>query len=480
MFSDYSISKKLTVMNVGVSGAALTLACAAFIAYDAISLRQGMVENLSTQAQIAGFNSNSALLFNDSNSAENTLSALGASPNIISAGICTPDGRLFAAYQRRRGGQVPALPPIPPGEAETHRFTWSEVVLVRQIVFQDKLTGIVYLQSDLQRLKIRVAQYLGIAAAVLMTSLLAVLLISPVFRRAIAEPIVHLAGVARIVSRDKDYSVRATPTRNRDELAGLIETFNGMLSQIQERDAELQLAHDQLEERVEERTRELAATNKEPEAFAYSVSHDLRAPLRGIDGFSQALLEDYSDRLDSTGRDYLDRVRRAAQRMSCLIDDMLALSRVTRSQIHRENLDLSAIARSIAEELRRAEPVRIVEFEIEEGLTATGDSQLLRAALENLIRNSWKYTSAHPLARIEFGKVRQNGKSPYFVRDDGAGFDPRYTDRLFGAFQRLHTASEFPGTGVGLATVQRIIHRHGGEIWAEGAVERGATFYFTL
>jgi signal transduction histidine kinase len=480
MFRDYSISKKLSVMNVGVSGAALTLACAAFIAYDTIAIQQAMIENLSTQAQIAGSNSNSALLFNDPNSAEKTLSALSASPSIISAGIRTPDGKLFATYQRGRGGQVPALPPIPSGEAESHRFTWSEVVLVQQIVFQQKQTGIVYIQSDLQRLKIRVAEYLGIAAAVLMTSLLAVLLISPVFRRAIADPIVHLAGVARIVSRDKDYSVRAAPTGNRDELAWLIETFNGMLSQIQERDVALQLAHDQLEERVEERTRELAATNKELEAFSYSVSHDLRTPLRSIDGFSQALLEEYTDKLDANGRDYLQRVRHAAQRMSVLIDDMLTLSRVTRSAMRHERLDLSAVAKSIAAELQEAEPGRQVEFVIESDLKAEGDGQLLQMAMENLLRNSWKYTSGHTRARIEFGKNRQDGKCSFFVRDDGAGFDPRYADRLFGAFQRLHTAAEFPGTGIGLATVQRIIHRHGGEIWAEGAVEKGATFYFTL
>jgi light-regulated signal transduction histidine kinase (bacteriophytochrome) len=163
-----------------------------------------------------------------------------------------------------------------------------------------------------------------------------------------------------------------------------------------------------------------------------------------------------------------------------LIDDMLNLSRVTRSPIHREPLDLSGMARSVAAELRQAEPARQVQFVIADGLTATGDSPLLRAALENLLRNSWKYTSGHESAKIEFGRIQSNGKSPFFVRDDGAGFDPRYADRLFGAFQRLHTEKEFPGTGVGLATVQRIIHRHGGQIWAEGAVEKGATFYFTL
>jgi light-regulated signal transduction histidine kinase (bacteriophytochrome) len=329
-------------------------------------------------------------------------------------------------------------------------------------------------------LKVRVAQYLGVAAVVLATSLLAVLLISPVFRRAIAEPIVHLAETAQIVSRNKDYSVRATPTGNRDELSVLVDDFNGMLSQIQERDAALRQAHDELEQRVEERTKELATINKELESFSYSVSHDLRAPLRSIDGFSQALLEDYADKLDSGGRDDLERVRRAAQRMSVLIDDMLNLSRVTRSAMRREKLDLTAVARSIARELQETEPGRRVEFVIENDLSAVGDSQLVRAAMENLLRNSWKYTSAHPSARIEFGKSQRNGKFSFFVRDDGAGFDPRHADRLFGAFQRLHTATEFPGTGVGLATVQRIIHRHGGEIWAEGAVEKGATFYFTL
>jgi signal transduction histidine kinase len=480
MFRDYSISKKLTWMNMLVSGAALLLACGAFITYDVISIRDGIVYNLSMQAQIVGFNSTSALLFNDSHSAEITLSGLSAWPSIVSAGINTLDGKPFATYRRGGSSQVPGMPAISPGEMETHQFNRSEVVLVRRIVFQNKPTGIVYIQSDLQGLKVRVAQYLGVAAVVLVTSLLAVLFISRVFRRAIAKPIVHLAEIAQIVSRDKDYSVRATPPGNRNELSVLVDDFNGMLSQIQQRDAALQQAQNELEQRVEERTKELATTNKELEAFSYSVSHDLRAPLRSIDGFAQALLEDYGDKLDSTAQDHLQRVRRAAQRMSVLIDDMLNLSRVTRSVMRREKLDLSAVAKSVAAELQEAEPDRRVEFVIENDLNAVGDSQLLRAAMENLLRNSWKYTSGHPRARIEFGKNRQNGKLSFFVRDDGAGFDPRYADRLFGAFQRLHTATEFPGTGVGLATVQRIIHRHGGEIWAEGAVEKGATFYFTL
>ena len=212
----------------------------------------------------------------------------------------------------------------------------------------------------------------------------------------------------------------------------------------------------------------------------YSVSHDLRAPLRGIDGFSLALLEDYADKLDEKGKDYLHRVRAATQRMGILIDDLLNLSRVTRSEMRLENSDLSAIARSVAVELQKVDPERRVEFRIEEGLETFVDSHLLRITLENLLGNAWKFTSKRESACIEFGKTHVDGKSPYYVRDNGAGFDPAYADRLFGAFQRLHDRNDFPGTGVGLATVQRIIHRHGGHIWAQSAVEEGATFYFTL
>jgi PAS domain S-box-containing protein len=236
----------------------------------------------------------------------------------------------------------------------------------------------------------------------------------------------------------------------------------------------------QLEQRVVERTAQLEAANAALEAFSYSVSHDLRTPLRSIDGFSQALLEDYMDKLDAPGQNYLHRVRLATQRMGQLIDDLLNLSRVTRSEMHRESVDLSAIAQIIATELQEAEPERQVEFQIVMGLVANGDSRLLRIVLENLLSNAWKFTAKHSRAWIEFGRYSHDGVYTYFVRDDGAGFDMAYTDKLFGAFQRLHGAKEFQGTGIGLATVQRIIHRHSGRVWTEAAVEQGATFYFTL
>jgi light-regulated signal transduction histidine kinase (bacteriophytochrome) len=239
----------------------------------------------------------------------------------------------------------------------------------------------------------------------------------------------------------------------------------------------------QLEQGSQEISRANAAlveANKELESFSYSVSHDLRAPLRSIDGFSCMLLENFSGTLDDTCKDYLDRIRAATRRMGVLIDDLLTLSRVTRGAFQLQPVDLSALALSITSDLKRAEPGRQVDLQIEDGLTAVADPGLLRVVLENLFSNAWKFTSKLPFAHIKFGKLDLNGTPTYFVRDNGAGFDSASADRLFEAFQRLHSVTDFPGTGVGLATVQRIVHRHGGQIWAEGAPNQGAAFYFTL
>ncbi len=233
---------------------------------------------------------------------------------------------------------------------------------------------------------------------------------------------------------------------------------------------------------LERRVHELATLNQELEAFSYSVSHDLRAPLRAIAGFSQALAEDYEATLDDQGKDYIRRIHAATQRLTQLIDDLLMLSRVTRSEMNRETtVDLSALASSIAAQLQSTQPERRSRFIIQPGLVTHGDAQLLRIALDNLIANAWKFTSKVPEARIEFGTAgTENGRTIYFVRDNGAGFDMAFADKLFGPFQRLHSGNEFPGTGIGLATVQRIIHRHGGRVWAEGQVGKGATVHFTL
>jgi PAS domain S-box-containing protein len=243
---------------------------------------------------------------------------------------------------------------------------------------------------------------------------------------------------------------------------------------------DLRRLNEELEGRVRWRTAQLEAFNNELEAFSYSVSHDLRAPLRAIDGFSQILLEDYEDRLDEEGKLYLRRTKNASQRMGHLIDDLLNLSRMTRSEMRRESLDLSALVKGVVEDLRATSPEHEADVIVEEGLVANGDESLLRVALENLLGNAWKFTRDQPRPRIEFGILEHEDTPAYFVRDNGVGFDMAYADKLFGAFQRLHSTGEFEGTGIGLATVQRIVHRHGGRVWAEGNIGSGATFFFTL
>jgi signal transduction histidine kinase len=234
-----------------------------------------------------------------------------------------------------------------------------------------------------------------------------------------------------------------------------------------------------LEQRIIERTAQLQTVNNELESFSYSVSHDLRAPLRGMDGLSQALLEDYADKLDAQGQNYLARIRAGSQRMGQLIDDLLNLSRVSRGEMSREPVNMSKMVHELAEELQATAPLREAEFVVADGLFAETDPRLLRIVLTNLLGNAWKFTAKQAHPRIEFGSSDEGGKE-YFVRDNGAGFDEEYSSKLFGVFQRLHKASDFPGTGIGLATVQRIVHRQGGRVWAEGKVEHGATFHFTL
>jgi signal transduction histidine kinase len=250
----------------------------------------------------------------------------------------------------------------------------------------------------------------------------------------------------------------------------------------------------ELEQRVTARTAELEALNRELEAFSYTVSHDLKTPLRSIRGFAQAIAEDYSDKLDDAGRDYLRRLTSAGGRMTQLIDAMLSISRLTRRELMGKSVNLSSAAEVIAHDLKTNEPNREVEFLIAKGVKAHGDSGMLEIALRNLFDNAWKFTGKHTSARIEFGAIEcgvrntecgtipnsETGKTVYFVSDDGSGFSMQYADKLFQPFRRLHSESEFPGLGIGLATVSKIINKHGGKIWAEAEPEKGATFYFTL
>ena len=487
---DWPIKRKLTAILVVISGLVLLLTSAAFAGYQYWSLRQTTRDALSVRGRIIAANSTASLAFSNEADARELLAALRADPHIVAAVLYDKVGHVFAAYPADVAGNAVPAAPGPDG----YRFERGRLIGFQPVEEAgSQRLGTLYLASDLEAVYDTLRLSVVIGLAVMGVALLAAYLLSMVLQGTISQPILALAETAKAVSTRQDYSVRA-PKLGEDELGALTDAFNQMLGRIADQKDELQRHAADLERRVEQRTHELQerneslrrnaaellAANTELDAFAYSVSHDLRAPLRSIDGFSQVLLEDYATQLDEAGRESLHRVRAASQRMGTLIDDLLKLARVTRAEMRTEDVDLSGMARDIASELQRAAPERQVEFAIAAGLKARGDARLLRVALDNLLRNSWKYTAKRPGARVEFGSVEANGGQAFAVRDNGAGFDMKYADKLFGVFQRLHSAAEFEGTGVGLATVRRIINRHGGRIWAEGAVDQGATFYFTL
>src|SRR6185437_157455 len=430
-----------------------------------------------------------ALAFANERDATELLGALQYDPHMVAAALYGRDGRVLATYPAAAADLVPAAP-----QPDGYRFEGGRLVEFTPVAQGgNERLGTLYIASDTKAVSDALRLSGVIAIVVLAIALLAAYAMAAALQGRISGPILALAETASVVSTRQDYAVRA-PKFCQDELGGLTDAFNQMLGRIEDQKDELQRYASDLERRVEERTHELQerneslrrnaaellAANSELDAFAYSVSHDLRAPLRSIDGFSQILLEDYATQLDEAGRESLHRVRAASQRMGTLIDDLLKLARVTRAEIRTEDVDLSGMARDIAAELEGATPERKVEFAIAPGLKARGDTRLLRVVLDNLLRNSWKYTAKQPAPRVEFRSADANGGQAFMVRDNGAGFDMKYADKLFGVFQRLHSAADFEGTGIGLATVRRIINRHGGRIWAEGAVDQGATFYFTL
>jgi signal transduction histidine kinase len=297
----------------------------------------------------------------------------------------------------------------------------------------------------------------------------------------ITRPILILQQGAEAVAAG-DLSKRVG-TNARDEIGRLGQSFDAMTEALQRDISGREKAEEEVRELnkdLEHHVRQLEESNKELEAFSYSVSHDLRSPLRSIDGFSRALVEDYGGKFDEEGRDFLERIRGATQRMAQLIDDLLKLSRVARMEANRETVDLSAIVADIAGRLRKNHPERLVQFVIAEGLAASGDERLLTVVLENIVANAWKFSEKQPKAVIEFGVTSVQGEPAYFVKDNGAGFDMAFADKLFNPFQRLHHAAEYSGTGIGLATVKRIINRHGGRVWIEGEVDKGTTVFFTL
>jgi signal transduction histidine kinase len=474
-----SLSARLTRMNLVVSGVVLLLAGLAFFSYDLVSFRHTLIRNIGAEAQIVGENSISALTFDDHESATTTLKSLEQSPDVRGAILSDARGRMFAQYGQMDPDDVAAYS-LGAREGNHVWFKGTQVIVARRVIFQGKTVGIVTISAQLTEIAQRARQYLLIAGIILLFCMAAAVVISATSRRLIARPISKLADTALLVSRDKDYSVRAKIPVDGSEIGILVDAFNTMLTQIQERDAALSEAQAELEARVEERTAELRTANRELEAFSYTVAHDLRGPLDAIAGIAFLLAKTPEVADEPKAHGMLDQLTASTVNMSTLIDDLLNFARASTTPIRSAPVDLSKIAREIAADLKMSNPGRRVEFSIMDAPEVPADPGLMRIVLDNLLRNAWKYSSHHDEACIEFGAKVDGGKVVYFVRDDGAGFDPEHAERLFEPFERLHGKSEFPGTGIGLATVQRILARQGGTIWAEGAVEKGATFYFTL
>ncbi len=321
------------------------------------------------------------------------------------------------------------------------------MLLAHRIIFQGKDEGTVVIAAQLTETGRRARQYLMIALGVLLICMAAGVLIGSRVRKIVARPIAALAETARQVSRERDYSVRAEPHSDNDEIAVLIESFNEMLVQIQERDTALRGARDQLETRVQERTAALRAANRELEAFSYTVAHDLRGPLDAVQGMVYILETLEREKREVDRSEILEQLQQATHNMTGLIDDLLNLSRASTTTVKREPVRLTDLAWQIAGDLKRSDPGRPVEFRIEKVPEMEADGGLMRVVLDNLIRNAWKYTSRHEQACIEFGAVRQRGETIFYVRDDGAGFDPKLNDQLFQPFHRLHSRSEFRGNG---------------------------------
>jgi signal transduction histidine kinase len=516
-----TLFRKLMISSILLVSFAVAISTVLAITGQARVLNDELIVRGRLMASHIGLSTEEAFRSMNWLSVESAIQNVASAEDVIFCKVVMPDGTVYLADDRAYYGESIEPDILNAGSSLIEDYTDPRTgrqgkLIIEQIeIGQETWWVLLAMSSDSVNGATRsvLRSNLLLAIAIMIPAIGGALVLS----KGVSDPIVELANAAKAFAAGRlDHPVTI---RAKGEVGVLARSFNEMIQElrasqeqledyskgleirVEERTAELARANEalqieitervqaedkvrrlneELEQRVIERTAELRAANKELEGFAYSVAHELRSPLRSMDGFSLALLEDYGDRLDADGQNCIQRVRAASQRMAQLVDDLLYLSRVTRREVRRERVDLSALVQTITAELQETQPERQVEFVIAEGVVAKGDTHLLRVVMESLLDNAWKFTSKHPRARIEFGVTKHDGEVVYFVRDDGVGFDMAYAEKLFGTFQRLHAMTEFEGTGVGLATVQRIVDRHGGRVWAEGALEQGATLYFTL
>ena len=473
-FKDVPIQKKLIRVILITSGAVLLLTCSAFYAYEFLTFRKTIVNQLTTLGKIIAANSTAALAFESKDEADQILAALSAEPHVVAAGLYTEDGKLFSRYP----GSL-KVSQFPKDIKKTgFFFQQSYIVGYLPVKEGDRWLGTLYLRSDMKAISQRFTLYGGIVVLVLILSSLLAYLLTERLQRRISDPILSLAETAKAISNRQDYSVRATKLGN-DELGLLTDAFNQMLTRIEEQSQEIISFNQQLEQKVNSRTIQLEAANQELEAFSYSVSHDLRAPLRAVHGYAQILEEDYNAVLDDEARRLIGVIQQNAKQMGMLIDDLLAFSRLGRKELTKNLVPMTELVESTVADIKKNAPYN-AQIIIHPLHTVFADRSLLSQVFINLLSNAIKYSSATEKPVIEVRSYQENEHIIVEVKDNGAGFDNQYVHKLFGVFQRLHSSEEFEGTGVGLALVKRIITKHGGTVWAHGELNKGASFFFSL
>lgn len=475
MWKDRPIPKKLITVILLTSGAVLLLTSISFFVSEFITFRQTTLRQLSTLGEIIAANSTAALAFESREDADEILSALKAEKHIIAAGLYDKEGKLFSHYPL----DLPTA--VLPTQIETTGYQFKNGALEGyQQVFQgQKFLGTFYLKSDMDAMYEQFQFHGIIAVLVIILSFIVAYLLSKTMQQSISKPILALAETAKAVSDRKDYSVRASKLGN-DEIGLLTDAFNQMLTQIQEQNAEITRFNQKLEQSVKERTHELDLANKELEAFSYSISHDLRAPLRSVNGYAQILNEDYGDKIDDDGKRVIRVIIGSAKRMGQLIDDLLDFSRMGRKEVIKTKINMDSFVRGVVDELLENEKNRDIRVDIKPLGVYLVDANMIRQVWVNLISNAFKYSRKKEISWIEIGSIILDKEVTYFVKDNGAGFNMEYAHKLFGVFQRLHKESDFEGTGVGLALSKRIIDRHQGRMWAESKPDIETTFYFSI